>query len=177
MDRLNEIRRTDVIGEASNSTSLWHGQIKLREVAINHPVGYEKPEVDVLGISKSFSFTLIASLNRYMGMCWSREGGGKWIDSVSKCTIAEFFLSLGLETDLELKEHISLCPAAANCPYTSRVTVVYFVHQGNHIPYHCQRRSHCACAVWRKRASPHLYWILWGEGLIKESPCTPSDLT
>lgn len=48
-----------------------------REVAINHPVGYEKPELYVLGTCKSFSFTLIASLNRYMGICWFRGRRGK----------------------------------------------------------------------------------------------------
>lgn len=76
----------------------------------------------------------------------------KWIDSVSKCIEAgDELLSLGLGTDLELNEHLSLWPSQ-QLSNTSSVTVVCFVHQGNHISYLCQRSSHCACAVLGKWA-------------------------
>lgn len=67
MTRLSEIWQGDVIGEVSNHTSLRHGQIKQREETINQTVVCER--WDIPGTCKSFfSFTLIASLNRYMGV-------------------------------------------------------------------------------------------------------------
>lgn len=42
------------------------------EEVINHAVGYEGAQSDVLGTTKYFSFTLIASLNRHSGVCSSQ---------------------------------------------------------------------------------------------------------
>lgn len=48
-----------------------------RKLSIS-PLVIRDQKSDVLGTCKSFSFTLIASLNRYMGVCWSGGGvGGK----------------------------------------------------------------------------------------------------
>lgn len=139
-----------------------------REETINQPPVYVSPESDVLGTCKSFSFTLIASLNRSIGVILYGRGEGEWINPASECvTGRDPFFGLGLGTDVELKEPSITVANSSQLPSVSWVTAVPFVHQGNHLLYFCQAR--CSCNFREMNFFPHLLNIV-SAGLIKGPP-------